>query len=65
MARAMLAYTISILEKVSFDASLFSKEVKKALIRLQPHEILELKIYLDQLILHKPQLKTYLKTCVI
>ncbi len=65
MARAMLEYTLDILEKVSFDASLFTKELQKALIRLQPHEIVELKIFLDKLIQKKPQLEAYLNTCMI
>ncbi len=65
MARAMLDYTLDILEKVSFDASLFRKELQKALIRLQPHEIVELKIFLNKLIQNKPQLEAYLNKCVI
>jgi len=56
MARAMFDYTISVLEKVSFDVNLFTKEVKKALKYLLPHEIEELKIYIQRLIQQKPQL---------
>ena len=56
MARAMFEYTISVLEKVSFDVNLFTKEFKKALNCLLPHEIEELKIYIERLILKKPQL---------
>ena len=44
MARAMLEYTKTVLQKVSFDARLFAKEVKKAVARLLPSEIEELKI---------------------
>jgi len=56
MARAMFEYTKSVLEKVSFDVNLFTKEVKKALKCLLPHEIEELKIYIQSLIKQKPQL---------
>jgi len=56
MARAMFEYTISVLEKVSFDVTLFTKEVEKALKLLLPHEIEELKIYIQRLIIREPQL---------
>ena len=42
MARAMLEYTKTILDKVSFDVTLFCKEVQKAVKRLLPHELEEL-----------------------
>lgn len=64
MARAMLEYTKTILQKVSFDAMLFAKEVKKAVSRLLPDEIEELKIWLAQFINDKPELQqslVYLK----
>lgn len=57
MARAMLEYTKTILQKVSFDAMLFAKEVKKAVSRLLPDEIEELKIWLAQFINDKPELQ--------
>lgn len=57
MARAMLEYTKTILQKVSFDAKLFSKELKKAISRLLPNEILELEIWLQQFINDKPELQ--------
>jgi len=57
MARAMLEYTKTILQKVSFDANLFAKEVRKAVSRLLPTEIEELKIWLQQYLLDKPELK--------
>ena len=41
--RLMLKYTKEILTKVSFDAKLFEKELKKALKVLIPKEIVELK----------------------
>ncbi|KAA5823333.1 hypothetical protein FPF71_11520 [Algibacter amylolyticus] len=56
MARAMLDYTKTILNKVSFDSSLFCKEVQKALNRLLPYEIEELKIYIHSLVLQNPDL---------
>ena len=57
MARAMLDYTKTVLQKVSFDAKLFAKEVKKAVSRLLPNEIEELKIWLKQFIYDKPELQ--------
>ena len=57
MPRAMLDYTKTILQKVSFDAKLFTKELKKALTRLLPSEIEELKIWLQFYIVDKPQLR--------
>lgn len=53
----MLDYTKTILQKVSFDTKLFTKEVKKALIRLLPEEIQELKIWLQQFLIDKPELQ--------
>ncbi len=59
MARAMFDYTKTVLEKVSFDVNLFSKEVEKAFKRLLPHEIEELKIFINRLIEKKPQLASF------
>ncbi|MCD2260930.1 hypothetical protein [Psychroserpens luteolus] len=56
MARAMFEYTKTVLNKVSFDATLFCKELQKALQRLLPYEIEELKIYIKSLILQNPEL---------
>ncbi|WP_147676432.1 hypothetical protein [Algibacter pacificus] len=56
MARAMLDYTKTVLNKVSFDTSLFCKEVEKALSRLLPYEIEELKIFIQSLIQQNPEL---------
>lgn len=52
----MFEYTKTILNKVSFDATLFCKELKKALQRLLPYEIEELKIFIKSLILQNPEL---------
>jgi len=56
MARAMFDYTLTILNKVSFDANLFCREVQKALKRLLPFEIEELKIYITSLVHKNPNL---------
>ena len=56
MARAMFDYTKAVLAKVSFDVNLFCKELKKALTRLLPYEIEELKLWVDSLIKQNPQL---------
>lgn len=56
MARAMFDYTKAVLSKVSFDTTLFCKELQKALSRLLPYEIEELKIWVDSLIKQNPEL---------
>ncbi|MBP2833420.1 hypothetical protein J8281_14590 [Aquimarina sp. U1-2] len=65
MARAMFDYTKTVLKKVSFDVNLFTKEVLKALNRLLPHEIEELRIWIQSLTIKQPELEVcliYLKT---
>ena len=52
----MFDYTKAVLNKVSFDVNLFCKELEKALTRLLPHEIEELKIWINGLLVQKPQL---------
>jgi len=56
MARAMFEYTKEVLRKVSFDVKLFCKEVEKAVKRLLPHELDELKIFINDLIHQNPKL---------
>jgi len=56
MARAMFEYTKTVLNKVSFDVNLFCKEVKKAMKRLLPYEIEELKLFINSLIQKNPEL---------
>ncbi|WP_417886252.1 hypothetical protein [Zunongwangia sp.] len=56
MARAMFDYTKTILEKVSFDANLFCREVQKAISRLLPHEVQELRIWLEGKTDNNPEL---------
>lgn len=57
MAKAMLEYTKTVLQKVSFDSMLFCKELEKAISRLLPIEVEELKHWLRQFITDKPELK--------
>ena len=59
MARAMLEYTKTVLKKVSFNVDLFCKELEKAIHRLLPHEIEELKIWLVEFTANKPELYAY------
>ena len=56
MARAIFDYTKTVLKKVSFDVELFSKELKKAVKRLLPFEIEELRIWLLEFTSNKPEL---------
>ena len=56
MARAMYEYTKTVLSKVSFDTTLFCKEVQKAVKRLLPHELEELRIIIQSLINQNPEL---------
>lgn len=56
MARAMFEYTKTVLRKVSFDATLFCKEVEKAVKRLLPYEVEELRIFIQSLVQQNPEL---------
>ncbi|MCA0132299.1 hypothetical protein [Winogradskyella alexanderae] len=56
MARAMYEYTKTVLNKVSFDVTLFCKEVQKAVRRLLPHELEDLKVFIESLINQNPEL---------
>lgn len=56
MARAILDYTKTVLKKVSFDVDLFCKELEKAMKKLLPFEIEELRIWLLQYTVQKPEL---------
>ena len=60
MARPMVEYYKTVLQKVSFDVKLFKKELKKAIARLLPDEIEELKNWLKGFISDKPELKSSL-----
>ncbi len=52
----MFEYTKTVLKKVSFDSVLFCKELEKALQRLLPYEIEELKIFINSLVQQHPEL---------
>lgn len=52
----MFEYTKTVLQKVSFDTTLFCKEVQKALERLLPYEVEELKVYIESLVQQNPKL---------
>lgn len=56
MARAMFEYTKTVLEKVSFNAELFRKELEKAVNRLLPYEVKELYFWLKEFTQNKPEL---------
>ncbi len=56
MARAMFEYTKTVLKKVSFDSNLFCKELEKAVQRLLPYELDELRIWIQHYIQGKPEL---------
>ena len=60
MAGGMLEYTKTVLQKVSFDARLFRRELEKAINRLLPKELEELKQWLLHFVTDKPELKTAL-----
>ena len=53
----MLEYSKTVLKKVSFDTLLFCKELKKALKTLLPEEVEELRVWLENFITDKPELK--------
>ncbi|MEZ4838472.1 hypothetical protein [Flavobacterium sp.] len=57
MTRPMFAYTKKILESVSFDPKLFSKELIKAMKQLLPYEIEQLKDWLLNFTKEKPELR--------
>ena len=52
----MFEYTKTVLNKVSFDATLFCREVQKAINRLLPYEIEELRIFIESLVKQNPEL---------
>ena len=57
MKRTMFAYTKSILERVSFDPSLFCKELEKALRVLLPYEIEQLTEWLLRYTIERQELR--------
>jgi len=61
MPRAFYHYTLTVLDKVSFNPPLFKKELEKAYQSLLPYERVELKIWLQKYLSNKPELRNYLK----
>ncbi|MGO4822007.1 MULTISPECIES: hypothetical protein [unclassified Flavobacterium] len=57
MSKVMFDYTKSILERVSFDPILFCKELEKAIRTLLPYEIEQLREWLLNFTIEKPELK--------
>ncbi len=53
----MFDYTKSVLERVSFDPSLFCKELEKAVKALLPYELDQLREWLLTFTVEKPELK--------
>ena len=56
MPRQIYLYTKSILERVSFDAKLFCKELEKATRMLLPYELDQLREWLLSFTQEKPEL---------
>ncbi|MXN89805.1 hypothetical protein GR160_01065 [Flavobacterium sp. Sd200] len=56
MPASMFSYTKTVLENVSFDPKLFSKEVEKALKLLLPYELEQLIDWLKGFITNRPEL---------
>lgn len=57
MKRTMFDYTKTILERVSFDPTLFCKELEKALKMLLPYEVEQLTDWLLSFTREKPELR--------
>jgi DNA replication protein DnaD len=57
MPRLIYDYTKTVLERVSFDAKLFCKELEKALKTLLPYEIEQLTEWLLSFTSEKPELR--------
>jgi len=57
MPRAIYEFTKSVLERVSFDATLFCKELEKAVRVLLPYELEELTEWVLRFTEGKPELR--------
>jgi hypothetical protein len=57
MSKVMFDYTKSVLERVSFNPILFCKELEKAIKALLPYELDQLKEWLLDFTVEKPELK--------
>ena len=60
MPRMIYDYTKSVLERVSFDPVLFTKELKKAIKNLLPYEVEQLKKWLQYFTKEHPELESCL-----
>jgi hypothetical protein len=60
MPRMIYDYTKSVLERVSFDPNLFTKELKKALKALLPYELEQLRKWLQYFTDSRPELRACL-----
>jgi len=61
MSRLIYDYTKSVLERVSFDAKLFCKELDKAVRVLLPYEVEQLTEWLLNFTKEKPELRQCLR----
>ena len=57
MSKQTIAFTKTILERVSFDAKLFAKELQKAIKTLLPYELEELTDWFYSFTSGKPELR--------
>ncbi len=57
MSKPMLDHTKNVLKRVSFDVSLFCKELEKACKVLLPYELEELVLWVSKFIKEKPELQ--------
>lgn len=57
MSRMIYDYTKEVLERVSFNSELFTKELKKAIKNLLPYEMEQLKKWLVYYTSERPELK--------
>lgn len=57
MSKIMFDYTKSVLERVSFNQMLFSKELEKSIKTLLPYEMEQLREWLLNFTIGKPELK--------
>jgi hypothetical protein len=57
MSKPMLDHTKNVLKRVSFDVSLFCKELEKACKVLLPYELEELILWVSKFIKEKPELQ--------
>lgn len=57
MSKSMLDHTKNVLKRVSFDVSLFCKELEKACKVLLPFELEELASWLLKFVKEKPELQ--------